>query len=115
MALKKAQSDERIEEVAGRARMQAKAAGQRGKVFGAFGELGKDFHFDCAEQSLGGPEGDSGLQNVIWSECGRSHSVPFWRWGQRVFCGSDPRCASIAGEVNLAAERAMSLHDEGAG
>src|ERR1017187_9545679 len=43
------------------------------QVFGAFGQLGEDFHFHRAQQCFGCPEGKAGLQNVIGCGLIRRH------------------------------------------
>ena len=65
-ALEEPEGDERVEEVARGARMQAEAGGEFGERLGVFGEFGEDFHLDGAEQSLRGPEAEADLQNLVW-------------------------------------------------
>ena len=53
--------------------MEAQPTGERVEIFGAFGQFSEDFHFDSAEESLGGPEGEAGLQDVFRRGRGGGH------------------------------------------
>jgi hypothetical protein len=66
VALEEPESDKRVEKVTRGAVMETQTAGQRVELFGPFGQLGEDLHFNCAEQGLRGPECKAGLQNVFW-------------------------------------------------
>ncbi|HWA84855.1 MAG TPA: hypothetical protein VG710_01420 [Opitutus sp.] len=63
--LEKAERDERIEEIAGGAFVQAEPAAQALEFFGAAGELGEDLHLDRAQERFRGPEGEAGLQDFL--------------------------------------------------
>jgi hypothetical protein len=51
--------------------MEAEAAGQGLECLGAASEFGEDLHFDGAEESFGGPEGEASLKDVIGRDGGR--------------------------------------------
>ena len=65
VALEEVEGDEGIEEVGGGTRMKAEAAAEFGEGFGVLGEFGEELHFDGAEQSFGGPEGEACLQDMV--------------------------------------------------
>ena len=74
-ALEKAQRDERVEEVARRTRMQAKASLDGCEVLGMLGEFGKQFHLDGAQERFGGPEAQAHLHDVIHPGFARFPSI----------------------------------------
>ena len=45
--------------------MQAEAGAEFLQCFRVFGELGEEFHFDCAEQGLRSPEAETHLHDVV--------------------------------------------------
>ena len=51
--------------------MKAETSGESFETFGAAGKFGEDLHFDGAEESFGGPEGEAGLHDVIGTDGGR--------------------------------------------
>ena len=69
-ALDEFQGDERVEKIPGATGMKAEATGERLEVLGVFRQLGEEFHLDGTQQSLGGPEGETGSEDVFGIGCG---------------------------------------------
>ena len=83
-AREEAERDQRVEEVARRARMQPQPAAQRVVLLGAARQLGEHAHLDGAQQRLGRPEGES--------VC-------------RIFSGVGPSCIRSPREISARFER----------
>jgi hypothetical protein len=83
-ALQHAERDQRIEEVAGGARVQAESFDQDFGSPGPSPELGEQAEFDRAEERLRSPEGEAELQDRIGRHLGNSRACGLpWRRGFR--------------------------------
>ncbi len=70
-----AQRHQRVEEVAGAARMEAEPRPQALQGLGAAGQLGEHAELDGAEEGLGRPEGEPGLEDGVGGR-GLGHGWP---------------------------------------
>ena len=64
-ALEEPERGERVEKVPGRPRMEAEAPAERLEFLGAVGQFREHAHLDGAQECLGRPEGQAGLQNPL--------------------------------------------------
>jgi hypothetical protein len=65
LSVEEPEGHERVEEIPRGARMEASASGKVGELFGMFGQLGEDAHFDGAEERLRGQESHADLHDVF--------------------------------------------------
>jgi len=75
-SLQQAQSDQSIQKITGRSRMQSQPALERIQVFGMAGKFGEYFDFDCPQQGLRGPKPKANLHDGIHCRFVRHYRNP---------------------------------------
>ena len=65
LASEESKRHQRVEKVARRATVQPQPSAERVEMLGTLRQLGKDAHFDGAQERLGRPEGKAGLQDLF--------------------------------------------------
>ena len=88
VALEEAQGDERVEKVARRTRVESQTSAQGIEIGGTRRELGEESQLDGAEECFRGPEGQTGLQNLLGIGCSLKCGIS-WRVGRRPTCSKD--------------------------